>query len=66
MASFHLVVLSSHMYTVNVVYIKGTECVILWFPIAGCCVLLRVLPCTVFLTPVGPSVHGLQIESCYI
>ena len=29
------------------------------------CVLLRVLPCTVFLTPVGPSVHGLQIESCY-
>ena len=27
--------------------------------------LLRVLPCTVYLTPVGPSVHGLQIESYY-
>ena len=65
MASFHFIVLSSHTYTVNVVYIKGTECVILWFPIAGWCVLLRVSPSTVYCTPVGPSVHGLQIESCY-
>ena len=29
------------------------------------CVLLSVLPCTVCFTPVGPSVRGLQIESCY-
>ena len=65
MASFHFIVVSSHTYTVNVVYIKGAECVIMGFPIAGSCVLLRVLPCTVCLTSVGPSVHGLQIESCY-
>ena len=59
---FHFIVLSSHLYTVNVVYIKGAECVILWLPIAGCCVLLRALPCVlcVCLTSVRTSVHGLQ------
>ena len=47
------------MYTVNVVYIKGAECVILWFPQAGCCVLSRVFLCTIHATPVGPSCYNI-------